>query len=454
MPRRPERTGAPAVLLAGAACVLFLVSLGGSADGHGIMVTSRQRGALNTRMNFPTIDGSAPIDDCPHCLNAGGTGAVQSANGGPFVVYDPLDATARVARANDHGQCGDPASARPGDHAAGGRFFHGGVSVATYTAGGTVDFSVAITAAHGGYMEWWVCDLDACGQEDITAACFAVPGACVRLEREPLASCEAGTDPQCGPVHAAYPSRWYLPCGTTGGGTATPLQYGGPDGRMRYRLPAGFACDRCVVQWYWATANSCVPKGAETYGAWAGCSAGGGRGAPCGAAWPEEFWTCADVVIKGENSPGGGGGGAPPPVPTMPPVAVVGTPTPLPSPPPPPPTRPPPPPPTRPPPPPPTWPTPPPPTAGPPPAPIPPCGVPPPRTRPPTGGDRVWRDAAGEPRCLLPPPPPGQPNRCARVGSVCAWPWRRRRVFECCGQDAVCVRGKKGFGYCAAVVEA
>ena len=64
MPRRPERTGAPAVLLAaGAACVLFLVSLGGSAHGHGIMVTSRQRGALNTRMNFPTIDGSAPIDD-------------------------------------------------------------------------------------------------------------------------------------------------------------------------------------------------------------------------------------------------------------------------------------------------------------------------------------------------------------------------------------------------------
>ena len=272
---------------------------------------------------------------------------MQSANGGPFVAYDPLDATARAARAGDHGACGDPASARPGDHAAGGRFFHGGVSVATYTAGGTVDFSVAITAAHGGYMEWWVCDLDACGQEDINDACFAVPGACVRLEREPLASCESGTDTRCGPVHAAYPSRWYFPCGTSGGGTGTPLRYGGPDGRMRYRLPAGFACDRCVVQWYWATANSCVPKGAETYGAWAGCSAGGGRGAPCGAAWPEEFWTCADVVIKGDNSPGGGGGAVPPPMPTMPPVAVVGTPTPLPPPPPPRPTRPPPPRPTR-----------------------------------------------------------------------------------------------------------
>ena len=64
MTRRPERTGAPAVLLAaGVACVLTLVSFGGSANGHGLMLSPRQRGALETRMNFPTIDATAPIDD-------------------------------------------------------------------------------------------------------------------------------------------------------------------------------------------------------------------------------------------------------------------------------------------------------------------------------------------------------------------------------------------------------
>jgi len=66
----------------------------------------------------------------------------------------------------------------------------------------------------------------------------------------------------------------------------------------------------------------------------------------------------------------------------------------------------------------------------------------------------MWRDAAGEPRCLLPRPPPGRLDRCARVGAVSACLWRRSRCIECCTQDAARVRGKKGFDYGAAVVEA
>lgn len=249
---------------------------------------------------------------------------MSSANGGDWSPYDPLDATHGPARAGDHGACGDPAGGE-GAHEVGGRFYHGGVPVATYTAGGTVDFELAITAHHNGFMEWWVCDADKCGGGDPTGACFATPGACVRLDRVAHPACEAGTEADCGPIQPEYPSRWYLPCkGTAAPPMAgRPLVFGGPAGKMRYALPAGFSCSRCVAQWYWATANSCTPPGAGDYafpGAWTNCPAGMptcGAGAP----WPEEFWTCSDVTI--EAAGGGGGGGAPPPtpqpVPLMPP---------------------------------------------------------------------------------------------------------------------------------------
>ncbi|GAB0496152.1 hypothetical protein MMPV_007462 [Pyropia vietnamensis] len=298
--------------------------------GHALMTTPRQRGALKTEFDFPTIDPAAPIDYCPHCLNAGGTGGVAGANGGTWSSYDPLDPGLGPARSGDHGACGDPASAGAGgDHLSGGRFYHGGMTVATYTAGASVDFQVAITTSHNGFMEWWVCDADRCGEKDPSDSCFDVPGACVRLERVPHPACEAGTEMDCGPIQPDHPSRWYLPCrGDPIPTTSNPQVLGGPEGKMRYALPPGFACERCIVQWYWVTANSCTPPGMKEYAfpqAWAGCPGDGGSvggvrlnsetcGEP-GAPWPEEFWTCADVVIKpgGRGGNGGGGGEAAPP---------------------------------------------------------------------------------------------------------------------------------------------
>jgi len=126
------------------------------------------------------------------------------------------------------------------------------MTVATYAAGSAIDFEMGITTNHQGYLEWWVCDLGKCGAEDLSTECFATPGACHRLNRVPHPSCEAGTDMKCGGIQKEYPSRWYLPC--RGDPIPTPeniQMLGGPDGRMRYQLPAGFACERCVVQWYW-----------------------------------------------------------------------------------------------------------------------------------------------------------------------------------------------------------
>lgn len=48
-----------------AAAVLAAVAVAAAAPraaGHALMTSPRQRGALNTEFNFPTIDSSAPID--------------------------------------------------------------------------------------------------------------------------------------------------------------------------------------------------------------------------------------------------------------------------------------------------------------------------------------------------------------------------------------------------------
>ena len=212
----------------------------------------------------PTATDAFPLchPDSPHCLNAGGTGSVKGANGGKYVPYDPLDAVAAAARAGDHGACGDPAGQAPGAHAAGGQFYYGGKAVAAYPAGGHVDFQVSITTGHGGFLEWWVCDLDACGQDDLNDACFAVKGACVRLDRVAKASCESGDDMACGPIQRDHPSRWYLPCrGVPPPTTTSPQVLGGSDGRMRYQLPRGFTCSRCVIQWYWVRVSDRLWEG-------------------------------------------------------------------------------------------------------------------------------------------------------------------------------------------------
>jgi len=487
----------PVVALATAVAA---VSFATSAAGHALMTTPRQRGGLklSSEFNFPVIDPTAPTDFCPHCLNAGGTGTVKAANGGDWSPYDPLDAGARAARAADHGVCGDPATQSPGAHTVGGTFYHGGKTVAAYTPGGVVDFEVGVTTSHNGFFEWWVCDLDACGAMDLTNGCFGVPGACTRLDRVAHPSCEAGTDVACGPIQAAYPSRWYMPCRGNPPPTVGNTQVlGGPDGKMRYRLPAALTCTRCVIQWYWVggdgvlsevisggctaaavavgvnrvgavrdrhagemshstilcsaarcwslplgpaadlspllstlqvTANSCNPPGMAEYNfpaAWAGCPGDGGsvggiaRGAaPCGPGgkWPEEFWTCADVVI-------GAGGG---PTPTATPTATAAptatpsgaTPTPLP-------------------------------TCGMPPAPACSTATPtPPPSPTPTAMPTSTPTAVVTPS-PAPTPSPTSGGTCAASHLICASPARGMAQVPCCDPRFFCKEVNEWHWYCA-----
>ena len=68
--------------------------------------------------------------------------------------------------------------------------------------------------------------------------------------------------------------------------------------RGTYRLPAGVECEHCVLQWWWVTANSCLPPGyrdrdwPSTFGGCSGDGPGMGWWGPtlndCGAQYPEE----------------------------------------------------------------------------------------------------------------------------------------------------------------------
>ncbi|CAN8062295.1 unnamed protein product [Agarophyton chilense] len=276
------------------------------------MCTPRQRGAFNSvKCGYDLGIPNTVTDHCAHCLN-GGTVATVKANLPPagWTVYEPtLDFFATADRA---GLCGDAKGHY--DHMVGGSFmpYQNAPIVAHWQKGAQIDFVAEIDTNHNGYFEFFVCNLEACGKQDMDTSCF-VNNHCVKLNRVPHPSCEnpsTATAYECGPIDAAYPGRWYVPCRKTAHIGVHIV--GGESGTMRYQLPLDLECNHCVVQWYWATANSCAPRGFKEYIVNYGfpfgttCeSDGGGRGtyradmAECGAGMvPEEFWTCADVQIR------------------------------------------------------------------------------------------------------------------------------------------------------------
>lgn len=70
------------------------------------------------------------------------------------------------------------------------------------------------------------------------------------------------------------------------------------------QLPNGLTCDgkknRCVLQWYWLTANSCNAPDQHPKFITPGPQTCGEAGVP----YPEEFWNCANIVIQPQGSRG------------------------------------------------------------------------------------------------------------------------------------------------------
>lgn len=275
-----------------------------SVNSHGLVSWPRQRGLLSlNNFKLPELNPSAEPDYCPHCLNGGGMGNVR--NIAPNNIWTPYDPTNKsFPFREDHAICGDPKGET--DHKAPNGRFVTGETIAVYEKGDYMDMEIHISAHHNGFFSFFVCSLDCCGTADIEKKCFQ-NGCCKKLIRVSDKSCESGQDRVCGPVDPKYPGRWYLPPRDM----ANPESnwYGGINKKMRYTLPADMTCNRCVIHWYYTTANSCNPPGYADYNfpiKWAGLPGdGGARGSinralgKCGdtsSNFPEEFWTCSENV--------------------------------------------------------------------------------------------------------------------------------------------------------------
>ena len=235
------------------ALVLLVVAAVPAAQGHGWL---DQPASRNKQRNIPIGE--------PQSLPAGG----------PGLVY----ADGRRWPNGRHGLCGEPykstgGAVGPGDLSEGGRYATPPIIAARYAAGQTIDISIRVTAFHKGRFSFSLCK----DPKRFSQAC---------LDEHKLVNADGG-------------GLFYYPPG--GDGQIPP----GGAFKMRFKLPAGVTCDRCVLQWYWLTGNSCVPPG-DPRGDKAQMGTCGVSNTP-----PEEFWNCADIAIGGGG--GGGGGGSPKP---------------------------------------------------------------------------------------------------------------------------------------------
>lgn len=208
---------------------------------------------------------------CPHCLNAGKPG-IQEALGNVW----PSSSVS--------GQCGDdPHGETPLPHFAGGRSgFTPAGNMTVWKKGSIVELEVDITTYHYGRMSFRICKLPGTSSDiekaNLNDMCLDqhqlvqadVPNA--QSPGEPYYYLKNDADASC-----CWPPRILT---------------------FFYQLPQDLECDgessRCVVQWRWTTGNTCTLAGTPD-----GYKAGDlpTCGEP-GSRYPEEFFNCADVLIK------------------------------------------------------------------------------------------------------------------------------------------------------------
>ncbi|KAL4435574.1 hypothetical protein ABPG77_002537 [Micractinium sp. CCAP 211/92] len=189
---------------------------------------------------------------CPHCVNSGGPWVVSKGGKLTWPAY-----SAPVCGDRDLEQAGAP--------------------VARYTAGGDIDITLFITALHGGRHQFRLCP-----SEDVTEAC---------LDQNMLERADGSGPYSWTPVNggSAPGAKWRKD---------VKAGQGGQSYTWRYRLPKGVTCKRCVLQWFWTTANSCRVPGAPS---WIGSDPGMLSCTQQGP-YPETFINCADISISGGSS--------------------------------------------------------------------------------------------------------------------------------------------------------
>jgi len=230
-----------------------------------------------------------------------------------------------------HGICGDPVQGKQNPPSfADEPYLVSTEPQRTYHAGQVVEFQVGVATHHMGHYEFRICnrplDTEHFGSAGEAQACLDS----WLLERAtPDASCVAN-DPRadCQPIDEKHPERWYLPPPTSmetqvAGATfsdseASPLPAVTELHSMRYKIPVGLTCERCTLQWYWSTGNTCfydkdywryfqnmklLGWNAEAWAPHVFQPWATEANTVCGAhKFPEEFFNCADISVLAASS--------------------------------------------------------------------------------------------------------------------------------------------------------
>jgi Lytic polysaccharide mono-oxygenase, cellulose-degrading/Chitin binding Peritrophin-A domain len=281
---------------------VFSACLFSSAAGHGFLYSPRSRNFVASQDGkyYPLTADNPLIEDCPHCLNLGGTlarcGLKADHN------YDmPQNGIGGLMHANPQ---------------------------ATLQAGQEIVLDVLLTAHHMGHFVYKACPV--ASVEDIpTQACF---------DANPL---EFVQDMLYGaPRDANYPERAYIaPIRASNAIMATIGGQSGMKFSHKFRLPSNVAGDMVLIQWHYLTANSCVHPGYDVYpfpdSSWKNQAVGVCLNIPeDGNGVPEQFWNCAETSITRASGPSVPSPTPPLPSPTPPaptnPISVLTTPSPVP----------------------------------------------------------------------------------------------------------------------------
>mmetsp|Transcript_28630 Transcript_28630/g.66347 ORF Transcript_28630/g.66347 Transcript_28630/m.66347 type:complete len:388 (-) Transcript_28630:336-1499(-) len=277
------------------AAISFALSVAG-VDGHAALTIPISR---NVRRN---LDGQQYNI---YGLDAGGPSHLYTNNDGVYPGHDFPET---------HGLCGNNVGDGSTSMSAEENMEPSAIQ-ATFVSGSIVELEVKVTAHHWGYYEFRICDVivgpTTFATRTEAQACFDQH---LLLRADPLPSCTIDdADPDCQPIDPNYPERWYLPRKGVNGDVH----------KMRYKLPDGFECAACTMQWYWPCSNSCIPNQGQ-YDYFTHIEALGWdiegwfelhnnqyqqcEHRCCGIQWGEtrgygqEFWNCADISITASGA--------------------------------------------------------------------------------------------------------------------------------------------------------
>jgi len=247
--------------------LIFFIFLPTLIWGHGYIKTPRSRNfvAYEDGKSWPHLEENPEKDNCPQCLNRGGTlarcGLKDSLN------YDtPRNAKKGLLNANPQ---------------------------AVYFANEEITVDVVLMAHHKGHFVFKACAIEEF--EVATQDCF---------DQHPLTFVEDLL--YAAPVDVNHPERGYIAPITHSG-----IQYSSGESYLfshKYLLPPGLTGDLVLLQWHYYTANTCVYEGYDAY-PWPSSSWNPNL-ALCpeissdGSGTPEQFWNCAEItILTGTVSP-------------------------------------------------------------------------------------------------------------------------------------------------------